>query len=172
MDRFDVDLKLMLDEVRLGYTRRGFDAWTKPYTYSSNLETSEPLQPAYNETVIRIDSDSFFVWLAIESAVISQEHGPGNIAQVAFQGHTTRFIQKSTGFRFADNKYRLPGYVFEGSGEAPYILPFPFLFPPSDALSIEHTSLFLDQPRVQTQLIGAKLFTRPWTEEIILPEPG
>lgn len=167
-----IDAKLMIDDVARAYRAAGFKSVnTVAYTYSFPRLAPAVLNAQANNT-IQLDQDAVFVWI-------------GTMASKRQGGFHTSVAGLSLKITDLEGTYSLagpdpmPSEAFTGSAESPYIFAFPYVNPPGARFRVDVVHLsgsgFSANPDTtpvlfDLSLFGCKLFTVPYTRDVILPE--
>lgn len=165
------DVKLGMDDLLLAYRRAGFDAWYQEFTYSTPRfnATNAPAsgQPTVVPQNIQLDTDSLFVWAATGAAEFRAGAGPTVL--VLHQALSVKISDGDGDYEFTQNSRQNPVQYIAGVGGAPFVLPWPYVFKPGGKVLFEWRwySQVFSPVGVQLNLFGAKLFTRPYTFQVL-----
>jgi len=166
-----IDRRIMADDVGRAYRRAGFRVKSDQHTFSFPRLSPATLNTRATVT-IQIDRDALFVWVA----TCSSKRQGGFASSVAGLG--LQITDLSTRYSFAGPDL-LPSEAFTGSAESPYILPFPYIFAPgstvrADVIHLSGGGLSAAPGTTPVlfdlSLIGMKLWTIPYTRDVLQPE--
>ncbi len=169
---YTMDLKLMADDVALAYRRANFKVKTTTFFYSFPQIAAAALNTRAFQT-LAIDTDSLFVVLAINHR---KQH---DIFMRASAGCGLKITDLQNSYTFGEVTL-VPSESIAGSGEAPSVLPFPYILAPGSRVRADIIHL-AGNPNpvaapdakvvtVSLTLVGIKLITAPFTRTVIIPE--
>ncbi len=166
---YTIDLKLMGDDVALAYRRAGFKVKTHTFFYNFPQLTAVNLNDRAS-TLLSIDQDSLYVVLAL-----SHYKRQADTRLTALLGCGLKITDLQNSYTFGDVDL-VPSEAIAGSGEAPSILPFPYILVPgskvrAEIVNLNGATVFAGfKVDLFLCLIGLKLITTPFTKQIIMPE--
>lgn len=162
MRAFDHDLAIMADDIRAAYERKNYRASTRFFTYQTPIATDPGgFIPAV--VTLETDRDSLFIWCAMSDRVLDMDHGGGQ------SGHLAVFLRVTvvgTGYKITGNRMA-PHSVCTGAGEAPHVFGIPIVLIPGERVTAEWLNVEEQFAGAQLTLIGFKLYTQPYTREIL-----
>lgn len=167
-----IDRKLMIDDVGRAYRNAGFQITkTEAHFYTFSRLSPAVLNDRASET-IQLHRDALFIWIA----TVSSKRQGGFCSSVAGLGLQITDMQTRYSFAGPD---LLPSEAFTGSAESPYILAYPYIFAPgsrvrADVIHLSGGGLSAAPGTTPVlfdlTLLGAHLYTRPYTTDVIQPE--
>lgn len=156
----------MLDDTRRAYQARGFQAWTKPFRFSSEiLNGNDPAaggDGTPSVSVIAIDNDALFVWTGITAAGLDNDHPSYPSANMAIYARLTVL---GPGYPLTGTIF-IPYAATTGWGEAPHFFSMPMVLPPGERVQVEIVGLEEPFRNLIVTLLGGKLYTNPYTTKI------
>lgn len=161
MRNYTHDLAIMADDVRDAYERRNYRASTRFFTYQTpRVDTGgTPFIPV--EATTQIDGDSLFVWCGITGTLRDEHPAVSGGAAVFFRITILSSLYQLTGKDFT------PWGACTGVGEAPHVFGIPIILVPGERVRVEWEVVEEQGQGSQLTLIGFKLFTQPYTREIL-----
>lgn len=160
-----IDLKLMVDDVRRAYERKGFRARTFPFSYCTP-EVGPVTDNVIRTATLETDRDSLFIWCGITATLRDTEHGINMAAGASiFSGlEVLGKAYKITGAQLA------PWTSYTGAGLMPHVFGFPLILVPGERVRASWVNVEETFDRAFMALLGAKLFTTPYTRDLIYPD--
>lgn len=169
VNNFSEDLALMIDDVSAAYRRAQFKTWTLAHQYSSErfrtMVDADTVDGALVER-IQIDDDSLFICAGINMSARDNDH---QLDLSAFIGALLTIRLESSGYYIA-GPVPQPFATCTGTGEALHLFGYPLVLPPGERLRFNQWFNEDQTDSVIITLAGAKMYTRPYTRSIVLPD--
>lgn len=161
-----IDLTLMIDDVRIAYERRGFRARTAAFSYTTPPQGPSGGSKALFSDDLLTSNDSIFVWCGVTGYLLDTEHGGSSGVDAAVFASLEIMGPR---YRLA-GPFQEPWTAFSGSAMLPHLFAFPILLVPGERVRVEWIDLEEAFDHATFSLIGAKLWTTPYTAELIYPQ--
>lgn len=162
-----MDLKLMADDVAEAYSRAGFDAWTAEFFYPTPRTVLSGTPSQVSRLPILFESDSFFCFLGTLIDIRDSNGVIGYRPAIGMQ-----IQDMDSGYFFSDMLAGpIPAQLHSGMPGTPYQLDYPYVFPPGGRATV--TLMTLDTAHLGTVIVtlwGLKIFTRPYSRDVHLPD--